>query len=127
MDKCVVNDVAAIMARLPLSMPARHYTTPQVEIEVIDRESREGLLFMLDSGRLVIREPGRVEVKLPDRLLSRLSPADISLLRLALTLMEECGRVYLATDDYALQEAAVRLGIEALPVRYRGARVARRR
>lgn len=124
--KCMVDDVAAIIARLPMTMPGRHYTTSTVESEIIDRESREGLEFMIDSDLITIVEAPKVELNISKRLLSKLSKADVSLLALALKLREECEEVHIATDDYALQEAAVKLGVKIIPVRYRGARIVRK-
>ncbi|NOZ31211.1 MAG: hypothetical protein GXO68_04600 [Crenarchaeota archaeon] len=125
-EKCIIDDVVAIIARLPMTMPGRHYTTSIVEGEVIDRESKEGLQFMVDSGLITIVEAPEVELSIPKRLLSKLSKADVSLLALAVKLREECEEVHIATDDYALQEAAVKLGVKIIPVRYRGARIVRK-
>lgn len=125
-EKCIVDDVVAIIARLPMTMPGRHYTTSIVEGEVIDRESREGLQFMIGSGLITVVEAPGAELSISRRLLSKLSKADVSLLALALKLREECEEVHIATDDYALQEAAVKLGFKIIPVRYRGARIVRK-
>ena len=120
---CIVDDVPAIMARLPQTVRARHYTTSLVAGEVRDRESSQGLEFMLEAGLLEVRDPRVSHPRIPWRLEARLSQADKSLLALAAELARECGSVAIATDDYALQEAAVRLGFGVLKVRYRGARI----
>ena len=120
---CIVDDVPAIMARLPQTVRARHYTTSLVAGEVRDRESSQGLEFMLEAGLLEVRDPQASYPRIPWRLEARLSQADKSLLALAAELARECGSVAIATDDYALQEAAVRLGLGVLKVRYRGARI----
>jgi len=120
---CIVDDVPAIMARLPQTVRARHYTTSLVAGEVRDRESSQGLEFMVEAGLLEVRDPRVNHPRIPRRLEARLSQADKSLLALAAELAQECGSVAIATDDYALQEAAVRLGLGVLKVRYRGARI----
>ena len=129
---CVVDDTPALIARLPLSLPARHYTTGEILREVRDRESRELLELVLGSGLIEVRDPPRKLVlqalsHLPRRLAEKLSGPDASLLALALSLRDECGSVAVATDDYALQEAAARLGFVPIGIRYRGARSLRRR
>jgi len=94
--------------------------------EVRDSESRRVLEMMVATGKLEVVEvsPGearRVLRRLPARLARKLSLPDASLLHLALSL-EGCGRVVVATDDYALQEAASLLGLGVVRVRYRGSR-----
>lgn len=122
--ECVADDVAGIIARLPMTMPGRHYTTRRVVGEVIDRESRESLEFMIEAGLIEVVDQEPLQLNLPASLKSKLSATDVSLLVLALSLKSSCGGVYVATDDYALQEAALLLGLKPLPVRYKGARVA---
>lgn len=122
--KCIVNDVAAIIARLPMFIRAAHYTTRGVADEILDEESRKGLGFMVETGLLAIEEPGVSDLTLPRKLREKLSDADLSLLHLAFKIRENCDEIHIATDDYALQEAAVKLGFKPLPVRYRGARFA---
>lgn len=122
--ECIADDVAGILARLPMTMPGRHYTTRRVAGEIIDRESREALDFMLEAGLLEVVDQEPHQLNVPGSLKSRLSASDVSLLSLALRLKSTCGTVYVATDDYALQEAAALLGLKPLPVRYKGARIA---
>ena len=124
---CVVDDTPALIARLPMSLPARHYTTREVLGEVRDRESRGLLELVLGSGLIEVRDPPRELVlqalsQLPRRLADKLSGPDATLLALALSLRDECDSVAVATDDYALQEAAARLGFVPIGIRYRGAR-----
>jgi len=118
--------VAGVLAGLPRSLRARHLVPAEVAGEVRDRESRELLEWMIEAGLVeVVEAPvGGVERLLPARLASRLSRADLAVLAVALEARRGgCGRVLVATDDYALQEAAVLLGLEVVPVRYRGSRV----
>ncbi len=129
LEQCIVDDVAAILAGLPMSLRARHLIPESVAAEVIDRESRERLEFMLESGlaRLVEDPPvERVASMLPGRLASKLSRADLTVLAVALEARGECGSVAVATDDYALQEAAATLGFGVVRVRYPGSRVVRK-
>jgi len=129
----VVDDTGALLARLPLSLPAEHYTTPGVVSEVKDRESREGLEALIDYGVLEVVEPprgyiGRVLEEARRRgLASRLSRVDLEVLALALYLRDShpAKRVAVASDDYAIQSLAVKLGIEVIRVRYPGVREAR--
>ncbi len=131
-NKCqpiiVVNDTGAILAGLPMSLPAKHVTTEQVVHEVIDRESRELLSMMLETQRLDILSVDSDSfmkarsLAIRKRRLNRLSNTDLSVLALAISIREMCpeSRVLVATDDYTLQEAVRLAGLDFITVRYRG-------
>ena len=124
----VVNDTGALISALPRRLPARHLTTPKVIEEVRDRESRRALEELLETGLLEVEEPGpgwlekargaarRAGVE------KRLSPADLEVLALALSLGPG---TLLATDDYSLQRAAAAAGLRIVPIRYPGIEEAR--
>lgn len=129
LQRIVVDDTGAILAGLPLSLPAQHYTTPQVVEEVRDRDSKAVLETALESGRLEVLEPPNQALSEARRVAvragvsGRLSPTDLSVLALALHLTRECGcEVLVATDDYALQLAAKRSGLGVVRIRYPGVR-----
>ncbi len=131
-NKCqsiiVVNDTGAILAGLPMSLPAKHVTTRKIVNEVIDRESRELLSMMIETQRLDIVDVDSHSFMtakssaIRKRGLNRLSNADLSVLALAISIKEKCpeSRVLVATDDYALQEAVRLAGLDFITVRYRG-------
>ncbi len=122
---CIVDDVAAIIARLPMTLRAKHYTTDKVAGEVLDSESRSSLEFMVEAGLIEVVEDPETSLDLATPGSRRLSEADKSLLRLAASLRGKCKSIAIATDDYSLQEAAARLGFKVITVRYRGARSVR--
>ncbi|MCE4625727.1 MAG: nucleotide-binding protein [Desulfurococcales archaeon] len=123
----VVDDTGAIIAGLPLQLPAKHLTTERVVEEVRDRESRGLLERAVELGRLQILNPTEPHIKLAKKtarkagVLRRLSEADISVLALALMVKSQHeGEVLVATDDYSLQSAVRAAGLEYIPIRYRG-------
>ncbi|MEB3760779.1 MAG: hypothetical protein GSR72_05145 [Desulfurococcales archaeon] len=126
----IVNDTGAILAGLPLSLPAKHVTTEQVVSEVIDRESRQLLSTMIETQRLNVLSTdsnslmkAKILTKKSRRLI-KLSKTDLSVLALALSIRERCpeSRVLVATDDYTLQEAVRIAGLEFITIRYKGIR-----
>ena len=122
-------DTGALLAALQLRLPMSSVTTPSALGEVRDLESRAIVESSLEMGRLVIMEPSEDDIA---RALAaarqggvegKLSRTDLEVLALALGLRDRCGKeVYLATDDYALQKAALAARLKVLPVRYRGIR-----
>lgn len=126
----VVNDTGALMAGLPLRLPARHVAPEVVVEEVRDRESRELLERMIDYGRLEVEDPSQDALEKARRVakragvLGKLSGADLAVLALAIEYLERCGESAAATDDYALQLALTRAGVRVIRVRYRGIREA---
>lgn len=123
---CVVDDMAGLLARLPMSLRARHLVPREVAEEARDPETRWFLEWAVDAGLVEIVESRAGEVPgVPGRLLERLSPADRAVLAVALEARRECSRVLVATDDYALQEAARLLGLGVVRIRYPGSRAVR--
>jgi UPF0271 protein len=123
----VVNDTGAIISGLPLRLPTEHYTTSLVAAEVKDKESREILDRMIEIGRLSIVDPSENWLEEAKRVarragvLKRLSRADLSVLALALEISLKTGRrVAVATDDYSLQKAVLKAGLEIIRIRYKG-------
>ncbi len=127
-ELCVVDDMAGLLARLPMTIRARHIVPVEVASEARDPETRGFLEWALEAGLVELAEPGSTgePAGLPERLRARLSRADLAVLRAALEARGRCARVAVATDDYALQEAAALLGLDVITVRYPGSRVVRR-
>ena len=124
-----VLDTGALLAALQLRLAMSSATTPSALGEVKDSESRASLEGSLGAGRPVVMEPSGADVAKAwaaareGGVEGRLSGTDVEVLALALGLRDRCGKeVYLATDDYALQKAALVAGLKVLPVRYRGIR-----
>ena len=130
--RIVVYDTGSILAGLPLRLAADNITVPGVVEEVKDRESRSLLSMMLSIGRLRIEKPGEAalirarEIANKVGVLGRLSQTDLEVLALAVE-KRGMGEILIATDDYALQRAAVWAGIGVVRIRYSGIREARRR
>ena len=110
-----VHDAPGLFAGLPLILPGKHYTTPQVVAEVLDRESRERLERVLEAGRLVVTQPTAPLIR--ER---GLSEADSSVLTLALELAGRGARVVIVSDDYLLQRKAREKGLDYMPVKTLG-------
>ncbi len=102
-------------------------TTQRVIDEVRDYENREALHLGLELRRIMVLEPGEEYRRRTLRearrlgLRNKLSMTDIDVAALALTLMSN-GEVLVITDDYALQELLLRLGVSFKPLRTRGIR-----
>ncbi|MCS7106800.1 MAG: hypothetical protein NZ902_01660 [Acidilobaceae archaeon] len=126
----VIADTGPVLSGLPLRVSC--YVTPQVIEEVKDAESKDLVERALASGKLLVVEPPPAFISMAKEAARRvgvereLSPADISVIALALKLSERC-RVKVATDDKRLQLALVRAGFEVMGIRYRKIREARRR
>lgn len=123
-------DTGPVLSGLPLSVSC--YVTPQVMEEVRDAESRELAERALASGKLCVVEPAPEHFSRAREAARRagtereLSPADISVIALAVRLSERC-KVRVATDDKKLQLTLVRAGFEVVGIRYGKVREARRR
>ncbi|RJS88569.1 ribonuclease VapC [Candidatus Bathyarchaeota archaeon] len=117
--RVLVLDTSALIAGYePIRGRGEHYTVPEVLEELRDSMARLRLQTALETGKLKISKPDerfreeamRVAEETGD--LTALSPADLSLLALALQLRETKGEVTLLTEDYSVQNVAHRLGIE---------------
>ena len=124
MRKAIVLDASAFIAGLdPLSIEGQAFTVPGVRAEV----GPGGLCSLRlrvaeESGKLVVRSPGEGALRkareasalMGDAM--RLSEVDLELLALAVELKEEGYEPVLATDDYAIQNVAERMGIAFTPL-----------
>ncbi len=125
-----VLDTTAFIARWPLYSPidAKLVTTENVIQEVRDQYSREGLELATILGRIeVINPPDKYLTMIRERarregLDKTLSLADLSIVAIALYLLDQQNNVTIVTDDYKLQNIAAKLGIEFTPLRTRGIR-----
>jgi rRNA maturation endonuclease Nob1 len=125
--KVIVDDASAFFAGLPLSLPLKHITTSLVVNEIKDVESKKVLERSIELGRVVIIDPSPDYIKRAEDVaksagtLRKLSKTDISVLALALQLSAETNcKVYVATDDYALQHTLIKAHLSIIRVRYRG-------
>ncbi len=122
-SRVVVADTGAFITGSLRGLYLQVFTTPGVVMEVRDRDSVRVLEELDASGRLSIVEPPRRALEAAKRAGVRgLSSVDLEVLALALYLRDLGCVPVIATDDYALQEAASRLGVPFSRIRYRGAR-----
>jgi len=129
--RVVIHDTGSLISGTPMRLPlytTLNLTTPGVVKEVRDKESSALLERMLSMGILSVEEPSQHGVEQAwkaarrARVERRLSRTDIEVLALAIDKAREGNDVMVATDDYALQEAARKAGLRFLPIRYRGIR-----
>lgn len=127
--KVLVADTGAILAGAPLLQEC--FTTEAVMAEVKDESSRLVMERALASGKLIPRNPSEDSIRrarsLSRSMGLRLSEADISILALAIELMEEGEAVLVLTDDKMLQLALSRVGVEVKGLRYGNVREAGQR
>ncbi len=122
----IVADTPTVLTGKVLFMPGRVVAPMSVGSEVKDSESMRILETAVTSGRLeLVEPPPKAFSKARDiakglRLLHVLSKTDLEVLALAIDFMEKGCRVAVATDDYALQRAAARVGLSIVKLRYRG-------
>ena len=122
--KVVVLDASAFIAGLdPFSLDCDAFTVPGVRFE-LSPGSMGALRFRMaeESGRLVVRQPGEEALRkareasacMGDTI--ALSEIDLELLALAIELREEGYEPVIATDDYAIQNVARKVGIGFTPL-----------
>ncbi|MHC1625788.1 MAG: NOB1 family endonuclease [Methanoculleaceae archaeon] len=115
----VVLDAPVFFMEIPVE--GRLWTTPSVIDEVIDPLAEARLERMLATG-LTVAEPSAEGVEAVDRAAREtgdapvLSATDRDVLALAVDI-----RAAVATDDYAVQNTALRLGLRVIPLRQRRA------
>ena len=115
-----VLDSPAFFSSLELS--GELYTTPLVVAELRDLRSKVRFDLLCESG-LQVQEPGREARARVREAATRsgegeaLSETDLEVLALALEIQAS-----IVTDDYALQNAAYRMGIPFIPLHQKGAR-----
>jgi UPF0271 protein len=118
----IVLDTSAFLAGYdPFSLGEEQFTVPAVE-EEIQRSSIVCTRFRvaIESGKLKVRAPRKEHLdsakafasKLGDSYL--LSKADTQLLALALELKTEGYAPKIVTDDYSIQNVAVKIGVQFL-------------
>ncbi len=127
-----IHDASGLFAGIPLTLPGKHYTTPEVVKEVKDEYSRRLLELSLMVGRLEVMDVPRgviseVENKAGEiGELNRLSKADISILALAYWFKEKGYEVILVTDDYSVQNTAMYLKLSFMAVKTIGVKKIRK-
>jgi UPF0271 protein len=115
-----VLDSTVFFTDIPLSGDL--YVSSSVISELRDIRAKSRLDTLLVQG-LHVREPGRLTLKKAEEAARRtgdlpvLSATDLDILALALE--EGCG---IMTDDYAVQNVAIELGIPVIPVQQRSAK-----
>ncbi len=127
-DLVIVLDTTAFLIKYPLY----HYgrlklvTSPLVIDEVRDRDNREALELALSIGRVEVIDPSSRYLETVANIArdigehSALSRTDISVIALALEYKEKGYRVVIITDDYALQNTLLHIGIPFKPLRTQG-------
>lgn len=121
-----VHDASGIFTGAPLNLPGKHYTTPEVVEEVRDKHSSLLLQFALNSGKLEVVKPQEKYLRRAEGEAKRigeivaLSNTDISVIALALELKDRGHNVIVVTDDYAIQNTILHLGIEFLSMKTTG-------
>ena len=130
----IVLDTSAILAKYPLQQYSgyiRLYTTPSVVEEVRDSESRASLELVISLGRLVVKPPSRRSIAKAIMYArevgehTSLSKTDIDVIALALDLHGR-GKTIVLTDDYAIQNTLLYIGIPFKPLRTIGISVQRK-
>ncbi len=127
-----VHDASGLFAGLPLSLPGEHYTTPKIVSEVRDEYSRRLLetsftvnrLKVLEAPKGIINEVVRRASEVGE--LNRLSEADISIIALAYWLKVKGYDPIIVTDDYAVQNIVLHLGLVFMTVKTVGIKEMRR-
>lgn len=130
----IVFDTGAFLAKYHLQIDPRRaeiFTVPHVIEEVHDKESYFALEIGLSIKRVIVLEPDRKSV---NNVIEKareigeyvsLSKTDIEIAALALKL-SRWGRVIVFTDDYALQNLLLHIGIPFKPLRTMGITLKRR-
>ena len=117
--KALVLDASAFIAGLdPFALEGDVFTVPGVKKEV-SPSSMGSLRLRLaeESGKLVVRSPGREALEEALRASAymgdaiRLSDVDVELIALAIELKDEGYETTIITDDYAIQNVAKKMGI----------------
>ncbi len=122
--RAVVLDASAFIAGLdPFSLEGEVFTVPGVKAEVGPSAMGSLRLRMAEeSGKLVVRAPSREALEKAREASAymgdviKLSEVDLELIALAIELREEGYEPVLATDDYAIQNVAERVGIAYTPL-----------
>ncbi len=131
-QRIYVHDASGLFAGIPLSLPGKHYTTPEVVKEVKDEHSKRLLELSLAASRLeVIKAPHKTISEVTSRAgeigeLNRLSRTDISILALAYWFKKKGYEVILVTDDYSVQNMALHLKLVFMAVKTIGVKEMRR-
>lgn len=126
MNKVLVLDTSALS--LASTAEGDAYTTSK-NIEEAKRGPLARLLqSLIDAGKLVVRDPKPPSLKavreaaLATGDAAKLSEADLFLVALVLDLASEGFDATLVTDDYSVQNVALRLGLKIAPATTRGVR-----
>lgn len=101
------------------------YTTEQAIEEVVYGELQVARLeAMLDSGIIKKITPRQETLKFIESLSkqrrARLSETDLSILAAAMDLSEKFEEIYIVTDDYQVQNLAIKLGLKFIPLKHPG-------
>lgn len=113
----VVFDTAGFLGGLQNSFE-KVYTTPLVIEEVRDSSSLGTLSFSMITNKVIVMEPSPKALKTVNQILKELnerslSKTDTSIIALAIDLSP----AVVFTDDFAIQNALMKLGIKFQPVR----------
>lgn len=117
-DKILVLDATAFYAGIPfLSTSAYYCTTPSVIEEVKHIKHRsDAINTLISKGMRVIEPDVKYYSKVKDHTIAygeyELSHADVSVLALALMLIEQGIKVTIVSDDFSVANVAEAMGIE---------------
>lgn len=96
-----------------------YFTVPEVIDEILDEVSKERLLYFINSGKILVREPKentvKEVIKKSETTADSLSVTDLKLISLALDMDS-----VILTDDYGIQNLASTLGVKCESIREAG-------
>ncbi|QKR00402.1 NOB1 family endonuclease [Metallosphaera tengchongensis] len=113
----IIFDTAGFLGGLQNSFD-KVFTTPQVVEEVKDSRSMGNLSFSIITNKIVVMEPSQSALKKVEKVLRdlnefSLTKTDKSVIALAVDL----NPAVVFTDDFAVQNVLIKLGIKFTPVR----------
>jgi UPF0271 protein len=113
----VVFDTAGFFGGLQNSFE-KVYTTPLVIEEVRDSSSLGSLSFSMITNKVIIMEPSQMALRKVDQVLRELNERSLSKTdKSVIALAVDLSPAVVFTDDFAIQNALIRLGIRFQPVR----------
>ncbi len=114
-----VMDSAVILNNFNFSFSENevYFTTNEILVEIIDLRSRQLVETGLKQGKIKIKEPSKKSLFVAKKaakelnIFHKLSPADFSILALALEI-----KLPLLSDDYQIQKVCLKLELDFEPV-----------
>ncbi|RLG58888.1 ribonuclease VapC [Candidatus Geothermarchaeota archaeon] len=119
MKRIYVLDVSGLVNP---PMDGESYTTPEIIEEISEELKKSVVKTRVKSGEVKVKKPKSRYLRIALREaketgdLEVLSKADLSILALALELREIDKEIIVLTDDFALQNIFIKLGIDTKPI-----------